>query len=203
MLSNPLPEVIGTSGLTPLRAGAAAAPMSDLQLTLTVGVDLVDDVKVVDMVEVRKAHHDYRGQTVIPETASSWLALEKRNLFGETERIGGRAALAAARPRYAVTYRAFPDWLFEQLGRAPVVEDLDMDAVGVRLRRHVPELPETLTVSDYANLFHARDLRRPRSNAIPTAVGPWERRGGDRSVRRRALIPISVNLENAPSARRS
>jgi hypothetical protein len=121
--------------------------------------------------------------------------LEQRNLFGEAERIAARAASASTRRQYASIFRAFGDWLAGELGRPPVVGDLDIDAIaaygrhlataggrgrrpaapatsrvylsmiralardlgredqveGVRVPRHEPCPPETLTDTDYAN----------------------------------------------------
>jgi len=55
--------------------------------------------------------------------------LEARNLFGEAERIAARAASASTRRQYASIFRAFGDWLASELGRPPVVGDLDTDAI--------------------------------------------------------------------------
>jgi site-specific recombinase XerC len=130
-------------------------------------------------------------------------ALEERNLFGEAQRIAARAASASTRRQYAAIFRAFGDWLAGELGRPPVVGDLDTDAIaaygrhlatsggrggrpaaaatsrvymsmiralacdlgrehqveGVRVPRHEPGPPETLTDTDYANLLRVPDRR--------------------------------------------
>jgi len=199
------------------------------------------------------------------------LPLEQRNLFGEAERIAARAALATTRKQYAVIYRAFGDWLGKQLGRPPVVGDLDADviaaygrhlattggrgdrpaatstrrvylsmvrslarelgrdedAAGVRLPRHEPGPPETLTDTDYANLLRvpdrrtlagkrdyallrvlgdcglrsaefrglrARDLRRPRSNAIHYRLFVRGKGGREREV------PVAEAVQRALDA---
>jgi hypothetical protein len=127
--------------------------------------------------------------------------LEQRNLFGEAERIAARAASASTRRQYAAIFRAFGDWLASELGRPPVVGDLDTIAAygrhlavaggrgggpaapatsrvylsmiralardlgredrtqGVRVPRHEPGPPETLTDTDYANLLRVPDRR--------------------------------------------
>jgi integrase len=129
--------------------------------------------------------------------------LEQRNLFGEAERIAARAASASTRRQYSSIFRAFGDWLAGELGRPPVVGDLDTDAIaaygrhlatvggrggrpaapatsrvylsmiralardlgredqieGVRVPRHEPGPPETLTDTDYANLLRVPDRR--------------------------------------------
>jgi integrase len=130
-------------------------------------------------------------------------ALEERNLFGEAERIAARAASASTRRQYGAIFRAFGDWLGGELGRPPVVGDLDADVIaaygrhlatcggrdsrpaapatvrvylsmvralardlglenaveGVRVPRHEPGPPETLTDTDYANLLRVPDRR--------------------------------------------
>jgi hypothetical protein len=60
--------------------------------------------------------------------------LEERNLFGEAERIAARAASASTRRQYASIFRAFGDWLAGELGRPPVVADLDTDAIAAYAR---------------------------------------------------------------------
>jgi integrase len=129
--------------------------------------------------------------------------MQARNLFGEADRIAARAAVASTRRQYAAIFRAFGDWLAAELGRPPVVGDLDTDAIaayarhlasgggrggrpaapatsrvylsmiralardlgredqieGVRVPRHEPGPPETLTDSDYANLLRVPDRR--------------------------------------------
>jgi integrase len=129
--------------------------------------------------------------------------LEQRNLFGEAERIAARAASASTRRQYGSIFRAFGDWLTGELGRPPIVADLDTDTIaaygrylgsaggrggrpaapatsrvylsmiralardlgradevqGVRVPRHEPGPPETLTDNDYANLLRVPDRR--------------------------------------------
>ncbi len=129
--------------------------------------------------------------------------IEQRNLFGEAQRIAARAASAGTRRQYAAIFRAFGDWLAGELGRAPLVGDLDTDVIaayarhlasaggrggrpaapattrvkiamiralardlgredqieGVRVPRHEPGPPETLTDTDYANLLRVPDRR--------------------------------------------
>jgi integrase len=129
--------------------------------------------------------------------------MEARNLFGEARRIAARAASASTRRQYASIFRAFGDWLAAELGRPPVVGDLDADVIaaygrhlatgggrggrpaapatsrvylsmvralardlgrgdqvdGVRIPRHEPGPPETLTDTDYANLLRVPDRR--------------------------------------------
>ena len=55
--------------------------------------------------------------------------LEERNLFAEAERITAWAASASTRRQYGAIFRVFGDWLAGELGRAPVVGDLDADVI--------------------------------------------------------------------------
>jgi len=60
--------------------------------------------------------------------------MEARNLLGEAERIAARAASASTRRQYAAIFRAFGDWLASELGRPPVVGDLDTDVIAAYAR---------------------------------------------------------------------
>ena len=94
--------------------------------------------------------------------------MESRNLFGEAERIAARAASASTRRQYASIFRAFGDWLPGELGRPPLVADLDTDAIAA-YGRHLasaggrggrPAAPATSRV--YLSMIRAlaRDLGR-------------------------------------------
>jgi integrase len=85
----------------------------------------VDHVDVLDGSLVERAITD----TVVIATAVTEPALEERNLFGEADRIAARAASAGTRRQYAAIFRAFGDWLRRELGRPPVVGDLDTDVI--------------------------------------------------------------------------
>ncbi len=60
--------------------------------------------------------------------------IEQRNLFGEAQRIAARAASAGTRWEYAAIFRAFGDWLAGELGRPPLVGDVDTDAIAAYAR---------------------------------------------------------------------
>ena len=107
--------------------------MTELQLELAAGEQMVEAVEVLDAVVVGE-----RGDDVTPIAAVVLepSALAQRNLFGEAERIAARAASAGTRRQYAAIYRAFGDWLREQLGRPPVVGDIDADVISVRPPSH-------------------------------------------------------------------
>jgi hypothetical protein len=140
---------------------------------------------------------------------------EQRNLFGEAERIAARAASASTRRQYASIFRAFGDWLAGELGRPPVVGDLDTDVIaayarhlasaggrggrpaapattrvyismvralahdlgredqvqGVRVPRHEPGPPETLTDIDYATCCASLTAGRWPANATTPCCG--------------------------------
>ena len=64
--------------------------------------------------------------------------MASRNLFGEADRIAARAASAGTRRQYAAIYRAFATWLAEQIGRPPLVGDLDADVLAA-YGRHLAE----------------------------------------------------------------
>jgi integrase len=172
--------------------------VSEQQLALapaepTVELELVDATIADELADA----------VVIAAPPPSPAGVEQRNLFGEAERIAARAASASTRRQYASIFRAFGDWLAGELGRPPLVADLDTDAIaaygrhlatcggrggrpaapatsrvylsmiralardlgredqveGVRVPRHEPGPPETLTDTDYANLVRVPDRR--------------------------------------------
>jgi hypothetical protein len=55
--------------------------------------------------------------------------LEERNLFAEAERIAARATSASTRRQYGAIFRAFGDWVAGEVGRPPMVGDLDADVI--------------------------------------------------------------------------
>jgi integrase len=153
----------------------------------------------------------------------------------EAERIAARATSASTRRQYASIFRAFGDWLAGELGRPPLVGDLDTDAIaayarhlatsggrggrpaaaatsrvylsmirafardlgredqarGVRVPRHEPGPPETLTDTDYANLLRVPDRRTlagKRDYALLRALGDCGLRSAElRGLRARDL----------------
>jgi integrase len=168
-----------------------AEPVVDLEIDLE--IEFVDGTIADQLADA----------VVIAAPAPAPTGLEQRNLFGEAERIAARAASASTRRQYASIFRAFGDWLAGELGRPPLVCDLDTDAIaaygrhlataggrggrpaapattrvylsmiralardlgredqvqGVRVPRHEPGPPETLTDTDYANLLRVADRR--------------------------------------------
>ena len=171
--------------------------MSQLQVSLAPVVDA--ELELVDAELVSNASPEPSASTLSPPPG----ALAERNLFAEAHRIAARAATASTRRQYAAIFRAFGDWLARELGRPPVVGDLDADviaaygrhlataggrggrpaapatvrvylsmvralahdlglddaAANVRVPRHEPGPPETLTDTDYANLLRVPDRR--------------------------------------------
>ncbi len=199
--------------------------MSEQQLALapaepTVELELVDGTIADELADA----------VVIAAPPPSPAGVEERNLFREAERIAARAASASTRRQYASIFRAFGDWLCSELGRPPLVADLDTDAIaaygrhlasaggrggrpaapatsrvylsmiralardlgredqveGVRVPRHEPGPPETLTDTDYANLLRVPDRRTlagKRDYALLRVLGDC----GLRSAERRGL----------------
>jgi len=66
-------------------------------------------------------------------TAAAVLA-GRENLFLAGERVAGRAASPATRRQYASIHRAFGDWLMGELGRPPLVGDVDADPIAAYSR---------------------------------------------------------------------
>jgi hypothetical protein len=103
--------------------------MTPGQLELGAG----EDLELVEQVDI------FEGTVVVGEgprklvpaisVVSFGDELAERNLFGEADRIAARASTAGTRRQYAAIYRAFAHWLREQLGRPPVVGDLDADVI--------------------------------------------------------------------------
>src|SRR3954447_15050569 len=60
--------------------------------------------------------------------------LEHANLFAVAEQLAARAATPSTRRQYAAIYRSFGDWLRSELGRPPVVGDLDGDVIAAYAR---------------------------------------------------------------------
>ena len=101
--------------------------MSELQLSLApVGdaeLELVDGELMTGAAAV--------ASDIVPSPSPPPIppALAERNLFAEADRIAGRAATASTRRQYGAIFRAFGDWLASELGRPPVVGDLDADVI--------------------------------------------------------------------------
>jgi integrase len=171
-------------------------------------------------------------------------ALAERNLFGEAQRIAARAASASTRRQYAAIFRAFGDWLGGELGRPPVVGDLDADVIAaygrhlaaaggrgggsaapatvrvyvsmvralarqlgleeaveaVRVPRHEPGPPETLTDTDYGNLLRVPDRRSiagKRDYALLRVLGDCGLRSAElRGLRARDLRRPRANARH-------
>jgi len=104
--------------------------VTERRLELAAGDEGVDDVEVLDAVMVGERGDDVTGIAAVVLEPS---VLEQRNLFGEAERIAGRAASAGTRRQYASIFRAFGDWLAGKLGRPPAVGDLDADVIAPTL----------------------------------------------------------------------
>ena len=226
--------------------------MSDGQLTLMSPDPALELDELVDG-EPAEASADPPAALLSPPPTPGPPGLEARNLFAEADRIAARAASASTRQQYAAIYRSFGDWLAANLGRPPLVGDLDADviaaygrhlavcggragqpaaastarvylsmvralaraldrddAAAVRIPRHLPGPPETLTDTDYHNLLRvlgdcglrsaelrslrARDLRRPRSNARHHRLYVHGKGGREREV------PVPLDVQAALEA---
>lgn len=104
--------------------------------------------------------------------------LADRNLFAEADRIAARASSPGTRRQYAAIYRTFAHWLREQLGRPPLVADLDADVIAA-YGRHLatsggrggrPAAPATARV--YVSMVRALARQLGREEAIAEVRAP-------------------------------
>lgn len=104
--------------------------------------------------------------------------LADRNLFGEADRIAARASSPGTRRQYAAIYRTFAHWLREQIGRPPVVADLDADVIAA-YGRHLttsggrggrPAAPATARV--YVSMVRALARQLGREDEIADVRAP-------------------------------
>jgi integrase/recombinase XerD len=175
--------------------------VSDSQLQLAALEPKFDDVSVDDVQLVGSERSTGVGEGGVPERGLA--AIAERYLAAEADRIAARASTAGTRRQYGSIYRSFATWLAAQLGRPPLVADLDADVIAtyrrhltvcggrggapaapatvrvyvsmiralaselglkdqaadVRVPRHEPGPPETLTEVDYQNLSRVPDRR--------------------------------------------
>jgi integrase/recombinase XerC len=216
--------------------------VSELQLARAPVVD--DRLELVDAELVASPAPSASRSALSPFPPPAASALEDRNLFGEADRIAARAASASTRRQYGAIFRAFGDWLAGELGRPPLVRDLDADVIaaygrhlatsggrggrpaapatvrvylsmaralardlglddavdGVRLPRHEPGPPETLTDIDYANLLRVPDRRTiagKRDYALLRVLGDCGLRSAElRGLRARDLRRPRANARH-------
>ena len=202
------------------------------------------ELELVDAELVSSAGAVAPATALSPSPPPAVPALAERNLFGEAERIAARAASASTRRQYGAIFRAFGDWLAGELGRPPVVGDLDADVIaaygrhlaisggrcggpaapatvrvyvsmvralardlgledaveGVRVPRHEPGPPETLTDTDYANLLRVPDRRTiagKRDYALLRVLGDCGLRSAElRGLRARDLRRPRANARH-------
>jgi len=217
--------------------------VSELQLSLA-PVVVAAEVELVDAELVTSAGVAASAAPLSPSPPPLAPGLEARNLFGEAERIAARAASASTRRQYGAIFRAFGDWLAGELGRPPLVGDLDADviaaygrhlaerggrgggpaapatvrvylsmvralacqlglaemAIDVRVPRHEPGPPETLTDTDYANLLRVPDRRTmagKRDYAVLRVLGDCGLRSAElRGLRARDLRRPRANARH-------
>jgi integrase len=216
--------------------------VSELQLAPAPAVDA--ELELVDGELVSSAGAVASASVLSPSPPPSPPGLEAHNLFAEAERIAARAATASTRRQYEAIFRAFGDWLAGELGRPPVVGDLDVDVIaaygrhlatsggrgggpaapatvrvylsmiralarelgreeqieGVRVPRHEPGPPETLTDTDYANLLRVPDRRTiagKRDYALLRVLGDCGLRSAElRGLRARDLRRPRANARH-------
>ena len=216
--------------------------MSARQLSLTPPAEA--ELELVDGELVSSAGAVASASVLSPFLLPSPTVLDTRNLFGEAERIAARAATPSTRRQYGAIFRAFGDWLAGELGRPPVVGDLDADVIaaygrhlaarggrgggpaapttvrvylsmvrafardvgledaveGVRVPRHEPGPPETLTDTDYANLLRVPDRRTiagKRDYALLRVLGDCGLRSAElRGLRARDLRRPRANARH-------
>ena len=214
--------------------------MSARQLSLA----LVAEAELVDAELVSSAGAVTSASILSPSPPPAVPGLQERNLFGEAERIATRAATPTTRRQYGAIFRAFGDWLASELGRPPVVGDLDADVIAaygrhlamcggrggrpaaratvrvylsmirafarelgldeavdaVRVPRHEPGPPETLTDTDYANLLRVPDRRTiagKRDYALLRVLGDCGLRSAElRGLRARDLRRPRANARH-------
>ncbi len=217
--------------------------MSGAQLALA-AVEAGEEVELVDAELVSSVGAVASACTLSPSPRPVPAALAECNLFGEAERIASRAATPTTRRQYGAIFRAFGDWLAGELGRPPVVGDLDADVIAaygrhlaarggrgggqaapatvrvylsmiralardlgleeiagdVRVPRHEPGPPETLTDTDYANLLRVPDRRTiagKRDYALLRVLGDCGLRSAElRGLRARNLRRPRANARH-------
>jgi integrase len=215
--------------------------VSELQLSLTRVADAEGEVVDAELVPSTGA---VASAVLSPSPPPFPSPLAERNLFGEAERIAARAASASTRRQYGAIFRAFGDWLAGELGRPPVVGDVDADLIaaygrhlstsggrggqpaasatvrvylsmiralarelgreaeieGVRVPRHEPGPPETLTDADHANLLRVPDRRTiagKRDYALLRVLGDCGLRSAElRGLRARDLRRPRANARH-------
>ena len=216
--------------------------MSGRQLALAPVVDA--ELELVDAELVSSAGVVASASILSPSPPPVAPGLQERNLFAEAERIAARAASVSTRRQYGAIFRAFGDWLAAELGRPPVVADLDADVIAaygrhlataggrggrpaapatvrvylsmvralarelgldeaveaVRVPRHEPGPPETLTDTDYANLLRVPDRRAiagKRDYALLRVLGDCGLRSAElRGLRARDLRRPRANARH-------
>jgi integrase len=149
--------------------------MTERQMVIGTGVE---DTEILELIDVEVL--------VEPEPVELVAAgdpLAERNLFGEADRIAARAASAGTRRQYAAIYRAFGDWLNTQLGRPPLVGDLDADVIAAYARHLAsaggrggrPAAPATARV--YISMVRALARQLGREDAIADVRAPRHQPG--------------------------
>lgn len=157
-------------------------PGSELQMTIDGGAVLHDEVVLV-------------GEPVLPSGPASEELPEVEegldppvNLYAAGQRVAARAATPATRRQYAAIYRSFGDWLRSELGRPPVVSDLDADVIAA-YARHLetgggrggrPAAPATRRI--YLSMVRALARELGRGDVATTVRVPGHRAGPPETI---------------------
>jgi integrase/recombinase XerD len=94
--------------------GALEGPAVDVDQVAAV-VDVVDATLILELL-------DATPEAIVDDPATV-------NLYAVGERLAARAASPATRRQYSAIYRSFGDWLRLELGRPPLLGDVDADVV--------------------------------------------------------------------------
>lgn len=153
---------------------------TQLELTGLGALALAEDLDVIEGVIATDAPQSFSvdrpERRDVDEVAAN-------NLFAEADRIAARASSPGTRRQYAAIYRTFAHWLREQLGRPPVVGDLDADVIAA-YGRHLatsggrggrPAAPATARV--YVSMVRALARQLGREDAIAEVRAPRHQPG--------------------------
>ena len=101
--------------------------VSELQLPLT-GAEAAVDLEIVDGEFVASPRVDSLS-ALSPPRRPSRCRSRRATCSARPSGSAARAASASTRRQYGATFRAFGDWLAGELGRPPLVGDVDADVI--------------------------------------------------------------------------
>ena len=109
--------IAAVSRATGISEGTVRRGLAELELA---EVELVDNAQLVAF-DASTGVGEVQVQIPAP--------IADRYLAAEADRIAARASTFGTRRQYASIYRSFATWLAAQLGRPPLVGDLDADVI--------------------------------------------------------------------------